>query len=249
MWGGSEDAHVPRGAVAVCASAAPWRHRRDRMEAATMRDRRRRSLWQCGRARHSGAPVRPTVPPRSPRRARPRAPRRCCVAMSAWLTMPTSRCPSITGSRRTLCSVIVRSASSIESSAPIVTVFPSPAPSSPAFTEPGSLPWASALTTMSRSVSIPFRRSSSPQIGSDPTSSSASRLAASTSESFSPMHVQSGAHDVARGLVSHALPPSSRWSGHGGATRTWRPGVARVSDRPSHRCGRRPRFAERQGPR
>jgi hypothetical protein len=30
------------------------------------------------------------------------------------------------------------------------------------------LPWASAFTTMSRSVSMPLRRSSSPQIGTAP---------------------------------------------------------------------------------
>src|ERR1044072_8586516 len=62
----------------------------------------------------------------------------------------------------------------------------SPWPSSPARVEPGSLPWASAFTTMSRSVSMPLRRSSSPQIGRGPTSSSASLRAAASSVSFSP---------------------------------------------------------------
>jgi hypothetical protein len=41
---------------------------------------------------------------------------------------------------------------------------------------------------MSRSVSIPIRRSSSPQIGSDPTSSCAIFSAAALTDSFSPMH-------------------------------------------------------------
>src|SRR5947209_3096076 len=45
-------------------------------------------------------------------------------AMSAWLTMPTNAVPSMTGSRRTLCSDMVRIASSTESSAPIVTASP-----------------------------------------------------------------------------------------------------------------------------
>jgi hypothetical protein len=44
---------------------------------------------------------------------------------------------------------------------------------------------------MSRSVSMPFRRSSSPQIGTAPTSFSLSSFAASSTESFSPMQVQS----------------------------------------------------------
>jgi hypothetical protein len=84
--------------------------------------------------------------------------------MSAWLMTPTQSCPSITGRRRTLWSIIVRRASSIGSSAPIVTVRASPWPSSPAFVDAGSLPCASTFTTMSRSVSIPFNRLSSPQI-------------------------------------------------------------------------------------
>jgi hypothetical protein len=94
----------------------------------------------------------------------------------------------MTGRRRTLWSIIVRSASSTESSAPIVTVSPSPWPSSPALTCAGSFPAASTFTTMSRSVSMPFRRLSSPQIGMPPTSSSARRFAASSTLSFSPMH-------------------------------------------------------------
>src|SRR3954464_1350259 len=44
---------------------------------------------------------------------------------------------------------------------------------------------------MSRSVSIPLSRSSSPQMGMAPTSSSASRFAASRTESFSPTHCAS----------------------------------------------------------
>src|SRR5262249_22215978 len=54
----------------------------------------------------------------------------------------------------------------------------------------GSMPWASAFTTMSRSVSIPLSRSSSPQIGSTPMSSCSIRLAASMSDLYSPMHSQ-----------------------------------------------------------
>ena len=111
-------------------------------------------------------------------------------AMSAWLTMPTRLCPSITGSLRTCLSAIVRIASEIESSAPIVTGLPSP--SSPTLTSEGSLPSAITLTTMSRSLTTPLRRSSSPQIGSAPTPSSESFLAASAAVSLSPMHSQSG---------------------------------------------------------
>src|SRR4051812_9069466 len=59
---------------------------------------------------------------------------------------------------------------------------------------------------MSRSVSMPLSRSSSPQIGSAPTSSSASRLAASRTESFSPMHVQSGLI-TSRAFLSDMGPP------------------------------------------
>ncbi len=76
-------------------------------------------------------------------------------ATSAWATIPTSRLPSITGRRRTWCRAIVCSTSETGSSAPIVTVLPSPAPSSPARVEAGSFPCASTFTTMSRSVSIP----------------------------------------------------------------------------------------------
>lgn len=46
------------------------------------------------------------------------------VARSPWLTIPTRSCPSITGRRRTFSSFIVWSASSTESSAPIVTGLP-----------------------------------------------------------------------------------------------------------------------------
>jgi hypothetical protein len=130
------------------------------------------------------------------------------VAMSAWLMMPTSRWPSITGRRRTLLSVIVRSASLIESSAPMVTVLPSPTPSSPALTLLGSFPWASTFTTMSRSVSMPLRRSSSPQIGTAPTSRSARSFAASRTLSFSPMHVGSDVMTSLAFLSATADPPS-----------------------------------------
>src|SRR3954468_2470286 len=129
------------------------------------------------------------------------------VAMSAWLMMPTSSRPSMTGSRRTLLSIIVRSASSIESSAPMVTVLPSPTPSSPAVTLEGSLPSASTFTTMSRSVSMPLRRSSSPQIGMLPTSSWASCFAASSTLSFSPTHVQSSLM-MSRAFLSDMGTPS-----------------------------------------
>jgi hypothetical protein len=84
---------------------------------------------------------------------------------------------------------MVASACSTESSAPMVIGLPSP--SSPALVEAGSLPWARTFTTMSRSVSMPLRRSSCPQIGMAPTSSSASFFAASSTESFSPMQVAS----------------------------------------------------------
>ena len=86
--------------------------------------------------------------------------------MSATAMMPTRSWPSITGRRRTLCWAIVLRASWSESSAPTVTGLPSP--SSPARVEAGSLPWARAFTTMSRSVSMPLRRLSSPQMGIDP---------------------------------------------------------------------------------
>src|SRR4051794_28793910 len=96
----------------------------------------------------------------------------------------------------------------MESSAPMVTVWPSPWPSSPAFVELGSLPSASTLTTMSRSVSMPLSRSSSPQIGMAPTSSSLSFLAASSTESFSPMQVHSPVI-TSRAFLSDMLPPKS----------------------------------------
>src|SRR3954453_16344558 len=67
-------------------------------------------------------------------------------ARSAWVTMPTSSVPSMTGRRRTACSFIVLSASLIESSAPIVTVSPSPPPRAPPFTAGGAFPPAAAPT-------------------------------------------------------------------------------------------------------
>ena len=85
-----------------------------------------------------------------------------------------------------MCSFIVWIASVTESSAPIVTGLP--CENSDAFVESGSLPSAIAFTTMSRSVSMPLRRSSSPQIGSAPTPRSAIFFAATASDSFSPMH-------------------------------------------------------------
>src|SRR5215212_10064819 len=126
--------------------------------------------------------------------------------MSAWLTMPTHRWPSITGSRRTLCCAMVCRASSTESSAPMVTTSSCVA-SSPTRVEAGSLPCAITFTTMSRSVSIPLRRSSSPQIGSAPTSSSASRSAASSTLSRSPMQLQSPVM-MSRAFLSAIDPPS-----------------------------------------
>src|SRR6186997_682280 len=111
-----------------------------------------------------------------------------CLARSAWLTMPMHSVPSTTGRRRTACSFIVRNASSIESSAPMVTVSPSPWPSSPALTDEGSLPCAITFTTMSRSVIMPLRRLSEPQIGIAPTSSSARRLATSATDWSSCAH-------------------------------------------------------------
>src|ERR671933_384221 len=68
--------------------------------------------------------------------------------MSAWEMMPTSLCPSMTGRRRTCSLDIVRSASSMESSAPTVTVLASPTPSSPARVVFRSLPCAIAFTTL-----------------------------------------------------------------------------------------------------
>ena len=69
--------------------------------------------------------------------------------MSAELMMPTRRCPSITGSRRTCARSIVASVSCTESSAPIVTGLPSA--SSETSVRTTSLPRAIAFTTMSRS--------------------------------------------------------------------------------------------------
>src|SRR5215217_4466228 len=127
-------------------------------------------------------------------------------AMSARATMPTRSWPSITGRRRTLYWAIVFRASWMESSAPMVTGLPSP--SSPARVEPGSLPLASALTTMSRSVSTPFRRLSSPQIGIDPKPRSAIFLAASSRVSFSPTHSALGVM-TSRAVFGICVAPSS----------------------------------------
>src|SRR5919112_5484453 len=77
-------------------------------------------------------------------------------------------------------------ASSIESSAPMVTGFPWP--KSPAFAVRGSPPSAKHLMTMSRSVTMPLSRLSSPQMGSAPTSRSFIFRASASSLSFSPMH-------------------------------------------------------------
>src|SRR4051794_37477802 len=90
----------------------------------------------------------------------------------------------MTGTRLTWCRPIVRTSSSTLSSAPIVTGLPWP--SSPALQEFGSLPSAITFTTMSRSVIMPLSRSSSPQIGRDPTPSWAILRAASATLSFSP---------------------------------------------------------------
>src|SRR6187200_737084 len=70
--------------------------------------------------------------------------------------MPTRDWPSITGSRRTPCLVIVDNASSTESSAPIVTV--SDAVYSSTEVVPGSPPSATQRTTMSRSEITPCSR-------------------------------------------------------------------------------------------
>src|SRR6185437_5570723 len=117
----------------------------------------------------------------SPTCSRPSA-----LAKSPWLTRPIRSWPSITGSRLTLCSLITFNASSAESSAPMVTGLP--CASSEAVVCAGSLPSARTLITMSRSVSIPFKRLSSPQIGSEPTSSLAIFSAAAMTDSFSPTH-------------------------------------------------------------
>jgi hypothetical protein len=67
-------------------------------------------------------------------------------------------------------------------------------PISDTFTEDGSPPPAMQFTTMSRSVMTPFRRSSLPQMGSDPTSRSFIVRAASTSVSLS--EASGGANDA-----------------------------------------------------
>ena len=61
----------------------------------------------------------------SERTRRPALRPRTWRATSACETMPTSWCPSITGSRRTPCLAMVEMVSFIESSAPMVTGFPS----------------------------------------------------------------------------------------------------------------------------
>src|SRR5687768_13045234 len=81
---------------------------------------------------------------------------------------------------------MVWSASSTESSAPMVTGFPSA--SSPTVVRSGSPPSAMQRMTMSRSVIMPASRSSSPQIGSDPTPRSRIFLAASTRVSLVDAH-------------------------------------------------------------
>src|SRR5215217_4123345 len=143
-------------------------------------------------------------------------------AMSARATMPTRSWPSITGRRRTLYRAIVFRASWMESSAPMVTGLPSP--SSPARVEPGSLPWASALTTMSRSVSTPLRRLSSPQIGIDPKPRSAIFLAASSRVSFSPTHSALGVM-TSRAVLGMCVAPFSLVM------------ILRLSSRPSRGSG------------
>src|SRR3954468_25052308 len=113
----------------------------------------------------------------------------------------------MTGSRRTPWSFIVRSVSSRESSAPIVTGLPSAR--SETFVDDGSPPSAMHFTTMSRSVIIPCSRLSSPQIGSAPTSRSRIFFAASVRESFT------DAHSTPPVMISRAVviaPPSLRRS-------------------------------------
>src|SRR3954471_9658783 len=113
----------------------------------------------------------------------------------------------MTGSRRTPWSFIVRSVSSKESSAPIVTGLPSARAET--FVDEGSPPSAMHFTTMSRSVIIPCSRLSSPQIGSAPTSRSRIFFAASTRESFT------DAHSTPPVMISRAVviaPPSLRRS-------------------------------------
>ena len=74
---------------------------------------RRPLLWLFGGSSDSDRISRPASRPRTWR------------AMSACDTMPTSWCPSITGRRRTPCLAMVEMVSLIESSAPMVTGFPS----------------------------------------------------------------------------------------------------------------------------
>ena len=137
---------------------------------------------------------------RSPRRGAPTRSSGRFLATSPWLTMPPRRCPSITGSRRTLYCAIVRSASSTESSAPIVTGLPSMThrPDLGGILPVGDAP--------SHDVSIrqhPQSRSSSPQIGSEPTSRSAS-CAQPRRESRSHRCLGVASHDFPCG--GHAIP-------------------------------------------
>src|SRR3954447_7754042 len=121
--------------------------------------------------------------------------------------MPMRLWPSMTGSRRTLWLFIVSMASSMLSSAPMVTGLPWA--SSPALTLRGSPPEATHLITMSRSVIIPLSRWSSPQIGSDPTSSSCIFLAAVASVSFSPTHSAPPVMISRAVVISSTLPSLS----------------------------------------
>src|SRR5215217_132645 len=149
-------------------------------------------------------------------------------AMSATATMPTRSWPSITGSRRTLYWAIVLRASDSESSAPMVTGLPSP--SSPARVEAGSLPLASALVTMSRSVSTPLRRLSSPQMGMAPKPRSAIFLAASSRVSFSPTHSALGVM-TSRAVFGMGVVPSSCRIPSDGELPSPQPGRANLSKR------------------
>jgi hypothetical protein len=161
------------------------------------------------------------------------------LAMSAWLTMPTRSWPSMTGSRRTAWSFMVRSASSMESSAPMVMGFP--VANSATFTELGSLPSATQLTVMSRSVSMPLSRWSSPQIGIAPTSRSRIFLAASASDSLT--DTQSGADMMSRAVFT-TTPHEDRcvWLSRGTRSRRAKPQSRRLATQDSYvRVGFTPR--------
>jgi len=124
--------------------------------------------------------------------------------------MPTRSCPAITGRRRTLCPAMVASASSSKSSAPMVTGLPFA--KLPAVTVAGSWCFATTCTTMSRSDTIPVSRLSSPQIGSEPTPSSAIFSAAVATDSFSPTH-SAPAVIASRYRTGHDQPLISRVHG------------------------------------